>query len=81
MDYEACGGFHEWVPPIWMVFVLENPIKVDDLGVPLSETLIRRKGKPFIRSTMLWDVQPFIRHWLVPQVPILGVLGKRSNLW
>ena len=30
-------------PPIWMVKIMENPIKMDDLGVPLfSDTSIWR---------------------------------------
>ena len=33
MDVEPkIGGFY---PPKWMVKIMENPIKIDDLGVPL----------------------------------------------
>ena len=33
MDVEPkIGGFY---PPKWMVYFMENPIKMDDLGVPL----------------------------------------------
>ena len=32
------GGFHKWgTPHSWMVFIMDNPIQVDDLGVPLFQ--------------------------------------------
>ena len=35
------GGFHKWGTPIAGWFIRENPIRVDDSGVPLfQETLI-----------------------------------------
>ena len=30
--FPKIGGFY---PPKWMVKIIENPIKIDDLGVPL----------------------------------------------
>ena len=37
------GGFHKWGYPIAGWFIIEHPIKIDDLGVPLfMETPIHR---------------------------------------
>ena len=38
LDSSPNGCFQKWGYPKWMVKIMENPIKVDDLGVLFSET-------------------------------------------
>ena len=53
--------------PKWMVKIMENPIKMDDLGVPLFlETPIKEYGhkEPILSNPFLlkhWDVVPHVR--------------------
>ena len=38
MDDEYMGGVHKWgYPESWMLYLMENPIQVDDLRVPLFQ--------------------------------------------
>ena len=40
--FQKIGGFH---PPKWMIYFMENPVKIDDLGVPL-----------FLETYIFWHV-------------------------
>ena len=37
IDEHLFGGYHKWVVPQIGWFIRENPIKIDDLGVPLFQ--------------------------------------------
>ena len=71
------GGFHKWGTPKWMVYSGQNPIDMDNLGVPhfrkppLSwEDL--RDIYPSPRRRRAWDNIPngFVWKWLPPNVGI-----------
>ena len=65
---------------IWMVKIMENPIKMDDLGVPLFlETLIYRQ---WVYLQQHWKVKVLRR---IPQkcdviVVVTGILGGGTHL-
>ena len=59
-------AFHKWRYPKWMVYLLENPIKIDDFGVPqFQET---SKSSMFIGFSSKQAIQPlgYTHLWNTP---------------
>ena len=63
------------VPQKWMVYFRENPIKMDDLGVPL----VLRKAPVWVKKMTFMDDLVVSENGGILQVPKSPLVSKWSN--
>ena len=68
--------------PKWMVKIMENPIKMDDLGVPLFlKNWIRSQGQLLFFEVRIGDILVFATDGFFDNVSGWQASGKSSNFY